>query len=564
MIDYTVDKKYTIKYVDHILDNIHGHIGLTEVEREIEKTPIFKRLQNISQLGLVNRVFPCALHNRYTHSIGVMYVADQMSQGMVLDDNERQLLRLAGLLHDIGHYPLSHNVEQAYKNYWKSSHAVSNVDWESNCLIKIPAILHENYQAEDDYELKLSGSKGYHHEVIGAEIIKTNPTIREIVEHYFVTYERDSKKFLNPFFKKEGKDEYDDAEIAAITDSLLDDIAGIVIGNIQKESEYFKKYSLFVQLIHSEMDADNIDYLLRDATFSGTTYGILDMGVLINSLRVCEVISPEEKPYYIVGIDPKGIGCVEQFFLNRYLAYTQIVHNKYVSILEAMMVHAVEFFLSDLDSGYTYRDILNIAKMKNNNLSYLYFTDNYILDFINNFDFAKSSCSGLTKNILKQLRTYLAFPVDPVYGCIFTGNDLSRMQNEYKVSKCRADIERVNKAISSCLDNGQKVDSDTKKEAFAYRFESKVITSQIPQDQFKAIQERYNQSVNELDRAKGFFNYDYDRVANGIPIIECTDVLHYSPDHKSLPELIVDSSKSALKDIYKLSYCVLRKYNLGA
>ena len=563
MADYTKGKQYTIEYVDHILDNIHGHIGLTLVEKELEKTPIFKRLLNISQLGLVNRVFPCALHNRYTHSIGVMYVADQMSQRMGLNDNERQLLRLAGLLHDIGHYPLSHNVEQAYKNYWKTSRAAESVDWESNCLINIPDILREDYNVEDDYRLQLSGSKGFHHEVVGATIIKSNPIIRKNIEEHFITYKGKSEYSINPFFSNEDKQDYSEEDIANITDSVLDDIAGIVTGNIQKASKYFEKYSLFVQLIHSEMDADNIDYLLRDATFSGTTYGILDMGVLINSLRSCKVISPEGRSYYIVGVAPKGIGCVEQFFMNRYLAYTQIVYNKFVSILEAMMVHVIEYFLSDADSGYRYRKILDIAQMKNNNDSYLYFTDNYILDFINSFDCNKNSCSDLTKEIIQQLKTYLAFPVDDDYGFVFTGSNLERLQAEYKVSICHKDIDTINQTIDNCLYKKQELDLETKKKAFSYRFESKVLTSQIPREQFEKIQEKYNVG-SDRDRIKGFFNYAYDRVANGVPIIENTDTICYSADCKSLPDLIVDSSRSALKDIYKLSYCVLRKYRLGA
>lgn len=564
MADCAVGNEYAIKYINHILDNIHGHIGLTLVEDEIEKTPIFKRLLNISQLGLVNRVFPCALHNRYTHSIGVMYVADQMSQRMGLNDTERQLLRLAGLLHDIGHYPLSHNVEQAYKNYKKVKDFVSITQRRSSYSIEVPPILQENYNVEDGYKLQLSGSTGYHHEAVGAEIIKSNPTIREKIEKYFITYEEGSKRFLNPFFNIEKKQSYSAEEIADITTRVLDDIAGIVVGNIQKESKFFEKYSLFVQLIHSEMDADNIDYLLRDATFSGTTYGILDMGVLINSLRCCKVISPEGKSYYIVGVASKGIGCVEQFFMNRYLAYTQIVHNKYVSILEAMMVHAMEFFLLNIDSGYTYRDIINIAKMKDGNRSYLYFTDNYILDFINTFNFDRCSCSDLTKSVIRQLRTYLAFPVDDSYGSVFTGSNLERMQKEYNSSEYRTDIEKINQVIENCLNNEQEIDIDTKKRAFSYRFESKVITSQIPQEQFENIQKRYNQVGTDEERAKGFFNYGYDRVANGVPIIENTDTIHYSLEQKSFPDLIVDSSKSALKDIYTLSYCVLRRYHICA
>ena len=59
---------YKIEIVNSILDNVHGFIGLTPVENTIERLPVFKRLQNISQLGLTNRIFPCALHNRYIHS----------------------------------------------------------------------------------------------------------------------------------------------------------------------------------------------------------------------------------------------------------------------------------------------------------------------------------------------------------------------------------------------------------------------------------------------------------------------------------------------------------------
>lgn len=46
--------RYLLKISDHILDNIYGQIGLTLVERKIERLPLFKRLHNISQLGLVN------------------------------------------------------------------------------------------------------------------------------------------------------------------------------------------------------------------------------------------------------------------------------------------------------------------------------------------------------------------------------------------------------------------------------------------------------------------------------------------------------------------------------
>ena len=115
---YSVGKSpYALVICDHILDSQYGQIGLTEVERKIERLPLFKRLHSVSQLGLVNWIVPCALHTRYTHSLGVMHVAGQMALNInsnvgyqFFDESEIQIIRLAGMLHDIGHYLMSFNV----------------------------------------------------------------------------------------------------------------------------------------------------------------------------------------------------------------------------------------------------------------------------------------------------------------------------------------------------------------------------------------------------------------------------------------------------------------------
>ena len=105
---------YKIEFVDRVLDPVHGFIDLTQVEKEIVELPIFKRMQSLKQLSLTNWVFPGAEHTRYMHSLGVMHIADQMAVNLKdedykpkFDDGDRQLIRLAGLLHDIGHYPLA-------------------------------------------------------------------------------------------------------------------------------------------------------------------------------------------------------------------------------------------------------------------------------------------------------------------------------------------------------------------------------------------------------------------------------------------------------------------------
>ena len=107
-----------------ICDNIHGSIGISELEQNIINTRTFQRLKKIKQLGLASLVFPGAEHSRFAHSIGVMHLMSKMvdrlreenCEHVVKDEDDhiKQKLRLAALLHDIGHYPLAHLGEQVF------------------------------------------------------------------------------------------------------------------------------------------------------------------------------------------------------------------------------------------------------------------------------------------------------------------------------------------------------------------------------------------------------------------------------------------------------------------
>ena len=68
-----------IKFRGRVLDNVHGFIYYTEAEEQIMNTALFKRLQSIKQLSIVNWVFPGSEHTRYIHSLGVMYIADKIA-----------------------------------------------------------------------------------------------------------------------------------------------------------------------------------------------------------------------------------------------------------------------------------------------------------------------------------------------------------------------------------------------------------------------------------------------------------------------------------------------------
>lgn len=109
---------YIPKYSKYIYDPVHGNIGITEAELKIIDTSIFQRLHRIKQLGPANLVYPGATHSRFAHSIGAMFVMGKYLQNVMKDGipitespDEIQKLRLAALLHDVGHYPFSHSLE---------------------------------------------------------------------------------------------------------------------------------------------------------------------------------------------------------------------------------------------------------------------------------------------------------------------------------------------------------------------------------------------------------------------------------------------------------------------
>ena len=94
-----------------IKDPIHGYIGLSEDEIGVVDTRAFQRLRRIIQLPFVYLVYPGARHCRFDHSLGCMYLAGEIAERLGFDEHRRKVLRLAGLLHDLGHTPYSHLLE---------------------------------------------------------------------------------------------------------------------------------------------------------------------------------------------------------------------------------------------------------------------------------------------------------------------------------------------------------------------------------------------------------------------------------------------------------------------
>lgn len=109
-----------------IIDPIHGFIRLSHKEIKIIDNHIFQRLRRIRQLTGAHLTYPGAQHTRFEHSLGVMHITNQaglilLERGF-LKSTDVEDLRLAGLLHDIGHGPFSHLFEEIFKERNNKSH----------------------------------------------------------------------------------------------------------------------------------------------------------------------------------------------------------------------------------------------------------------------------------------------------------------------------------------------------------------------------------------------------------------------------------------------------------
>jgi uncharacterized protein len=94
-----------------VRDPVHGFIYRDVEERDVMDTCVFQRLRRLKQLALASLVYPGATHSRFEHSIGALHLAGKIAVALDIEPSEARLLRLAALLHDVGHGPFSHVAE---------------------------------------------------------------------------------------------------------------------------------------------------------------------------------------------------------------------------------------------------------------------------------------------------------------------------------------------------------------------------------------------------------------------------------------------------------------------
>ena len=152
-----------------IRDPIHGFIELNEWERDIVNHTIFQRLRRIRQLSMTDMVYPGAMHTRFEHSLGVMQIATQMFESIRRKreeflkselkfnesglDRDRVLIRLATLLHDVGHAPFSHASEELMTTRPDSNKAYKHEDYSVGAVELLMRDVIEGHPFNENYRI---------------------------------------------------------------------------------------------------------------------------------------------------------------------------------------------------------------------------------------------------------------------------------------------------------------------------------------------------------------------------------------------------------------------------
>jgi uncharacterized protein len=105
-----------------VRDAVHGLVELSQREWKVVDSPAFQRLRGIQQLAATNLVYPGARHSRFEHCIGACHVAGRLAAQLGMSATERNRIRAAALVHDVGHGPFSHVSEFVFEELTGEKH----------------------------------------------------------------------------------------------------------------------------------------------------------------------------------------------------------------------------------------------------------------------------------------------------------------------------------------------------------------------------------------------------------------------------------------------------------
>ena len=343
-------QRFEDKLTKCIYDDIHGFIAITPEEKELLGTMYFQRLNHIKQLSLSYFVFPGAVHTRFSHSLGVLHITEKIIQQIKKrgydefnDSKKHQIVRLAALLHDIGHYPLSHTIEKSYMEYayYLKNSAKPAVP---GCEIEDLSTFCNSQDINNflQYYTKTKDSE-INHEDFARFVIESAPF----------------KKILFNLFPQ-------------LEDSDLEIICNLITGKYINDD-----YFISAKLINSRLDADQMDYMVRDTVNTGINASI-DIDYIINNIDLCDKKYPDGKKRKTIAFSIKSIQVIEQFLLAKYYWYANILFYNKAFIVNNIAQRIYSYLLINNKIEHDYASIKDFKRILNETPEkYFFFNDDY-------------------------------------------------------------------------------------------------------------------------------------------------------------------------------------------
>jgi HD superfamily phosphohydrolase len=304
-----------------IKDFVWGMVDLSGREIVLLDSPPVQRLRRIRQLGLCFLTFPTATHSRFEHTIGVAYQAERMLRAIAARSQAQAevlfralpTIRLAALLHDVGHLPLSHVTERFYT--------------EEECT-----------------DQDLLASTAFFRDEVKRHFKSPKVSLSECLSAAFI---------LLPEF-------YDVIIRAGYSDQEIQHAIALIVGVPPSAELAFAR-----QVISDVLDADKLDYMFRDAKMTGVPLSV-DLEILLYKLKCYQTSLQEAPPSMrsffgengianVIGTSVSGFGHAKDVILARSLLHERVYHHHKVLAAErialALMAktrpHPADFLAED-------------------------------------------------------------------------------------------------------------------------------------------------------------------------------------------------------------------------
>ncbi len=330
-----------------IFDNLHGHITLNRVESRILETPYYQRLRWIRQLGFSFYVFPGATHTRHAHALGVLHVMHRVLHATNLAVPDEKFFN-----------PDARDEKTLFHRMMRLAamlHDIGTLPFSHT--IELAYINHWKEQQRHKSSKHVAS-----HEVLGSHIILNT----------------DFEGGLTRILKEEGIDPQKLSQI----------IAG-------------KSESLVAnQLMHSDIDADRMDYLLRDAYFTGVKLGLYDIDFLIKSMNI-----HDDGTTKTLCMDEDAMTTVDSFLVSRYFWYSQIISDGTSYKFDLIAAKIYQYFL---ENGLAYSFDHLMEKVSQNPNEYFTFNDSYFLAKLHEY-----LAGRITHPMIRELSEMLASRTAP-------------------------------------------------------------------------------------------------------------------------------------------------------